>query len=279
MLTANQLLQYQIFGFTAMKAVFTLDELRTIDIEFNRGLARALDDTERRGIRRQLNWSNLGRETPFLASLLEDVRFLRSAEQIFGGEVVGRTCNSNSFDSDRTEWHPDTYNLARRGVKFAFYLQPLDGNTGALRFMPGSHKNPLHSEIKRITLKHSNEGVIDASGIEIDEMPAHIAASDRGDVIVFDSRVWHASWGGGTDRRMCSVNYFAVPTTPEEEASMLEIKEAEAALVEAFPLLVRPQHWLANPQNSQVRRRWIDFLERWGIIASETQDAARSALR
>lgn len=268
MLIESRLLQFEIFGFLVMKDVFTPDELGTINSEFEIGLAWAVEDTDRRGIRQQLNWSNLGRETPFLSSLLEDDRFLRSAEQIFGGDVVGRTCNSNSFDGDRTEWHPDAHDLARRAVKFAFYLQPLDGNSGALRLIPGSHKDPLHSDIKKITLKESNKGVIDKGGLEVDEMPAFVARSEPGDVVVFDSRIWHASWGGGINRRMCSINYFAVPTTPEEEASMQGIKKAEAGLVENFPLLERPQHWIANPENSPVRTRWIDFLKERGFIAS-----------
>ena len=268
MLDESQLLQFEVFGLFVMRAVFTPDELEVVNSEFDLGLAWARENTDRRGIREQLNWSNLGRETPFLASLLEDARFLRVAEQTLGLDVVGRNCNSNSFAGNRTEWHPDTANVARRGIKFAFYLQPLDGNSGALRLIPGSHKDPLHSDIERIDLKESNEGVIAEIGLDIDEMPACIAVSQPGDVVLFDSRVWHASWGGGKDRRMCSVNYFASPTTPEEEASMQEIKKAEKGLVETFPLLDRPQHWIANPNGSPVRKRWIDFLRDWGFIDS-----------
>lgn len=269
MLTETQLLHYKIFGFTIMNGVFSPDELQTIEIEFNRGLSRARGHTDRQGIRQQLNWTNLGSENTFLSLLLEDARFVRAAEQIFCGEVIGRNCNSNSFDSDRTEWHPDTYDLARRGIKFAFYLEPLDGNSGALRFIPGSQKNPLHSEIQQITLKESNRGIIDRGGVEIDQMPAYIAATQPGDVIAFDSRVWHASCGGSINRRMCSVNYFAVPVTPEEEESMHEIKAAEEHLVECFPLLARPQHWIANTDESPLREKWIRFLRKWGFIASD----------
>ena len=271
MLTESQLLQFEIFGFVVMRGVFTSDELGTINSEFDHGLVWARENTERRGIRQQLNWTNLGPDTPFLASLLEDARFLESAEKLFGGDVVGRTCNSNSFDGDRTEWHPDAYNLARRGIKFAFYLQPLDGNSGALRFIPGSHREPLHSDVKKISLKESNKGIINEVGLNIDEMPAYVAVSQPGDVVIFDSRAWHASWGGGVDRRMCSVNYFAIPTTPEEEASMQEIKKAEAGLVKAFPLLERPQHWISNPDGSPIRGRWIDFLKDWGFIVSNSE--------
>ncbi len=133
MLTENQLVQFEVFGFVVLRGVLTCDELRIIDSEFDIGLVRAIEAMDRHGIPKQLNWSNLGLDTPFLASLLEDPRFLEATEQLYGQDVVGYYANSNSFDSDRTEWHPDTFNLVRRGVKFAFYLQPLDEKTGALR--------------------------------------------------------------------------------------------------------------------------------------------------
>jgi hypothetical protein len=280
MLTQSQIIQFEVFGFVVLEGVFTSDELRTITSEFDLGLAWATANTERRGIRKQFNWSNLGPDTPFLASLLEDTRFLGSAEQLLGRDVIGRTCNSNSFDGDRTEWHPDADNPARRGLKFASYLQPLDEKTGALRLISGSHKEPLHSDIKRIAFKESNKGVVDEGGLDVDEMPAYVARSEPGDVVAFDSRIWHASWGGGVDRRMCSVNYFAAPKTPEEEASMDEIKAAEAGLVKSFPLIERPQHWIANPDGSPIRQRWIDFLRHWGFIAANggaTKLAAKAA--
>ena len=266
MLTESQRVQFEAFGFTLLRGLLTPDELRTAGAEFDVGLARARAETEQRGIRKQLNWSNLGPDTPFLGSLLEDARFLGSAERIYDQEVVGFYANANSFDSDRTEWHPDTSNLVRRGVKFAFYLQPLDEQTGALRFIPGSHKEPLHSDIRKIGLKESNKGIIDKEGLDIDEMPGYAARSQPGDVIAFDNRVWHASWGGGLDRRMCSVGYFAAPVTPEEEALMQELAGQEAGLVKAFPLVKRHPHWIANPDGSPIRQRWIDSLRHWGFV-------------
>ena len=153
-----------------------------------------------------------------------------------------------------------------RGVKFAFYLQPLDENNGALRFIPGSHKEPFHSDIRKIVLKESNGGVVDEEGLDVDEMPAYVARSRPGDVIAFDNRTWHASWGGGFDRRMCSLGYFAAPATYEEETSIQEMVEQEASLVDVFPLVKRHPYWISNPDGSPIRERWIGFLEHWGFI-------------
>ncbi len=263
--TANELARFETFGFVVLRGFLGREELAAFAAEFDLGLARARKEMSRKGGRRQLNWSNLGPDTPRLAGLLEDPRFVGAAEQLYGGGAVGHYANSNSFDGEQTEWHPDTADLRRRGVKFAFYLQPLDGNTGALRLVPGSHRDPLHSAIAALPLKQSIDGVANEEGLPTDEVPAFAARSEPGDVIAFDNRVWHASWGGGSDRRMCSVGYFAAPETPGEEASVRELVGQHAGLVDAFPLLRPHPEWLANPGGSPQRRRWLEVLRRWGF--------------
>jgi hypothetical protein len=164
-----------------------------------------------------------------------------------------------------TEWHPDTGHLSRRGIKFAFYLQPLDECSGALRLIPGSHKAPLHSDIRKISLRESNKGTIDAEGLAVEEMPAYVARSQPEDVIAFDNRIWHASWGGKPGRRMCSVGYFASPESPDEKEAIRQIAEDEAKLQQAFPLVRRPDSWAANEARCPVRAEWIAFLGSHGF--------------
>jgi ectoine hydroxylase-related dioxygenase (phytanoyl-CoA dioxygenase family) len=265
-LTDQQIRHFEVFGFIILRNLLTSEEIAAARKEHDEGLERARATTQSRGIRKQFNWTNLGPESPFLGSLLEDVRFLNRAEQLLDGEVIGQYANSNVFSSDRTEWHPDTRDLSRRGLKFAFYLEPLDQQTGALRFIPGSHKAPFHTDIGKISLKESNNGVIDPNGFEIDEMPSFIAKSEPGDVVAFDGRVWHASWGGRTNRRMCSVGYFAAPTSTEEEDCVRRIAEGEVGLVEAFPLIRRPDYWITNADGNPIRTKWITQLRIFGFL-------------
>ena len=234
MLKDHQITHFQTFGFIILHGFLTADEVIAADREFDTGLARAEALTKRHGIRKQLNWSNLGIDTPFLGSLLEDARFHTAAKQLLGGKAIGHYANGNLFDGDRTEWHPDTGHLSRRGIKFAFYLQPLDECSGALRLIPGSHKAPLHSDIRKISLRESNKGTIDAEGLAVEEMPAYVARSQPEDVIAFDNRIWHASWGGKPGRRMCSVGYFASPESPDEKEAIRQIAEDEAKRLAAM---------------------------------------------
>ena len=156
-----------------------------------------------------------------------------------------------------------------RGFKFAFYLQPVDENTGALRLIPGSHKEPLHSELQRITLKESAQGVVELSGLSVEDVPAYTARSQPGDVEAFDNHTWHASWGGSTDRRMCSLGYFFAPTTAEEEAAVREHAEQDGQIVQAFPQVRRNPNSIADAEGNSRRQRWIDALRKWGFIGTD----------
>lgn len=266
MLTDDQLTQFDVFGFLVLRGMLTSQEVERACTDFETGLASAQEGMDRSGIRGQLNWSNLRPETPFLASILEDQRFVSAAEQILGDDYVGSFSNANSFDGDRTEWHPDTVHPDWRGIKFAFYLQPLKPDSGALRFIPGSHKEPLLSEIKKVALRESNEGTINASGLNVDEVPSFVAESEPGDVVLFDNHTWHASYGGGKNRRMCSLGYFASPKNRWQEAAVKSMMESDAQLASKFPHLARHPQWLSNNAGNPIRAHWIDSLRKFGFV-------------
>ena len=266
MLSEGRLTEFETFGFIVLRGMLGADEIQTMISEFDIGLAAAERDMERAGVRGQLNWSNLRPETPFLASLLEDERFFGVARQIIGKGTVGYASNANSFDGDRTEWHPDVRDPHWRGIKFGCYLQPLDGNSGALRLVPGSHKAPLNSDLEKIVLKESFEGPEVGLGLGVEEVPAYIARSEPGDVVLFDNHTWHASYGGSKGRRLCTVQYFGSPSTPEEHAAVRTSAKAAAGLVERWPQLARHPDWAANKEGSPIRQKWVEALRRWGYI-------------
>jgi hypothetical protein len=75
-LSKEELVHYDIFGFILMKNMLDHKELKTIISEFEVGLAIADSQTERQSFRKQLNWWNMGPDTPYLASILEKTNFL-----------------------------------------------------------------------------------------------------------------------------------------------------------------------------------------------------------
>lgn len=117
-----------------------------------------------------------------------------------------------SLKTGDTPWHSDCVYMPRGWeaksttphLKVAFYLDPLTQDTGALRVIPGSH---LHGD--------AYAGVLDtaiyagALGVEAHAIPSVTLASQPGDLILFDHRLKHAAFGGGTRRRQFAINCIA----------------------------------------------------------------------
>ena len=140
MLTQEQINHFQTFGFLTFRQLFSQDELKTIHTEFEAAMTEAFRDDPFDGTRR--HWLiTMGPDTPFLASLLEDPRFCDTAEQLYGEDVFGIASDINRYVGD-TRWHPDTGSLHQYGVKFAYYLQPVDAESGALRLIPDRTSRP-----------------------------------------------------------------------------------------------------------------------------------------
>ena len=81
-------------------------------------------------------------------------------------------------------------------AKLTFYLDDVAPGKGCLSFIPGSHLWPLHYNDLEKKIK---ERVL---GYPMQEFPGRYdLPAGKGDVIVFHTRIWHSSWGGGANRR------------------------------------------------------------------------------
>jgi hypothetical protein len=120
-------------------------------------------------------------------SLRTTTQLASVASALLGGPVLpGRTKATRYLTG--TGWHRDS-EVALRTVGMLCYLDPLDGDAGALRVVPGSHLDASAAPV-----------ALDA-GVAVDTSP--------GDVIVFDEHLLHASTGGGTTRRQWRVDFVA----------------------------------------------------------------------
>ena len=268
MLTAEQVRFFHTFGFVVLRDVFTADELKTIRREFDYRAAVASSYEPFDGTKRH-NMTMMGDDTPFFASLLEDPRFADAAEQMFG-EIIPFNIDADRYTTDST-WHYDAGGYDGYGVKFAFYLQSVRADTGALRVIPGSHKREWADELyeyepigpkwtRAAASPEETQLAIDA----IDTIPAYACESDPGDVVAFDLRIYHASLGGSRDRHMCSLVYYPYPSTPEEfELITLNVKGRMTRRDNAGDPWNPPfvgGDWMANRQGSRRRKLWIDRL-------------------
>ena len=264
MLTEEQLRYFNVFGFVLLKSLLTTDELRIIQSEFDHRAEVVSSYEDFDGTKRQY-FNMMGKDTPFLSSLMEDPRFVGVAEQMFG-DVLGRGSDGNRYVKN-TFWHYDPGTPEAYGVKFAIYLQPMRADNGALRLIPGSHKNPWfvdldkHPPLRYAWVRQHYEKA--ESDEVISSVPGYVCETDPGDVVAFDDRIYHASVGGSNDRHQCDITYLRYPRTPRELAATISLakdymNERDNSADPWNPKRTAPDDWFANKGRSSMRQRWIE---------------------
>ena len=270
MLSEEQLRYFNKFGFVVLRDFFTRDEMRIMIDEFDVGIAHVNAHEPCDGSKFHC-FSMLGDDTPFGAALLEDDRFLSIARQSFGDDVVGFMHLAYRYEAGGTEWHANDGSITHSnefgfGPKFQWPLhEPVGADTGALRVIPGSHRPELHQQI----------ALVEATGLleQADQVPCHVCQADPGDVVFFDSRIYHGTWSppdGPGDRNVAAIMYFQGPRTPRDHVIMRETLTGYFKKTPGQPWDVVPhKQWLANKPRSAIRQRWIDSADRICSLTDE----------
>ena len=144
MLSDTEREKLKIFGFLVVKNVVTPQEIQIMRDEIDpRGKEAAryvrFESKEIGAGGRQLNV--FGASTPFLASVVEDDRLAGAAVKMFG-ELAWPSVGAHQFVGD-SGWHYDRGSFDARGSNFILYMEPVRGDSGTLRVVPGSHKQAL----------------------------------------------------------------------------------------------------------------------------------------
>ena len=269
MLSDIQLQHYKTFGFVILRNLFTPDEVATLRAEYEAELDRVYAHAPFTGENRY--WTMmLQPRTPLYASLLEDERFCSVAEQLYGDDVIGIGTDANRYVGD-TRWHADHRADPDQdcyGVKFAFYLDPVDATSGALRLIPGSHNRVFHDQIR---------DSLESLYVSVGDVPAYVCTSSPGDVVAFDMRCWHASHGGAAGRRMSTCVYYNNPRGEvQEAAARTRARQAQGTPTqygrEGQPVF--PEEWLANSGGSPKRQRWLNRMGELGYFELPAGSAA-----
>ena len=136
----------------------------------------------------------------------------------------------------------------------------MGADTGALRLIPGSHNRAFHEQVR---------DSLPALNLSVADVPAFVCASDPGDVVAFDMRCWHASHGGAAGRRMSTCVYYNNPKGEKEEAGARRRARGSLETTARFGRPGQPMYppeWLANPEASPRRRRWLRRMAEFGYF-------------
>lgn len=257
-LTEQQLNHFNTFGFLVFRQFFSLEEVRIISREVDTGLDAFLPDDAEHDRNNRHGDSLMDANTPFITSLIDDPRLADAAEQLLDTQVIPGATDANYFVGD-TGWHVDNPNFDYAGVRFISYLEPLEATTGALRVIPGSHREPFHSQISRDTQP--------VYGMGPDEIPAFVFNAKPGDVLAFNYWIWHAAFGGGDHRRMFGAVYYEDPQNPAAIAGVrANFKGSHKRHSERWygGHAMYPKYWrsLDNPRH----KRWVRRMAELGIL-------------
>ncbi len=131
---------------------------------------------------------------------------------VLGPDYEYAESDGNVYSCD-SEWHADIYGspLDLRHLKVAFYLDPLDADTGAVRVIPGTnHWNETYATSLRRSFQRFGE-IPEIYGVDGTSVPCTTLPSEPGDLLMWDFRTLHASYGGHARRRLFTLNFRQGP--------------------------------------------------------------------
>jgi ectoine hydroxylase-related dioxygenase (phytanoyl-CoA dioxygenase family) len=182
--------------------------------------------------------------TPVSLDLVD--KYAAFAAQLLGRAVLPGRAKGTWYQSD-TAWHRDsTHDIGSVGV--VAYLEPLDGATGALRVVPGSH-----ADRDRALPDGTTEG-------------GEALATTPGDVIIFDEHLIHGS-SGGAERRQWRVDFLIDPLDQQEYSAAaawfdqsIPDERHDPAYTDHYPSY--GPYWQARNENWTERLRELGVFDR-----------------
>lgn len=288
MLSTEQVAHFNTFGFIVLPHLLSSTEVSEIQEEFDEVMLEERQGESFRGVKRQAVMA-FAELRPKLLSLIDDNRIYEPIEQLLGPDFLWWGSDGNLYVGD-TAWHPDATNpeLGHSRIKVAMYLDNVTKDTGCIRFIPGSHRIPLHTDLHPLRMWRTIQVIAEGRtgeaslkpfldqgldpnkpvfGIDQADLPGYSIESNPGDVIMFEQHIFHGSWGGHTGRRMFTLNYFANPTTEDQIAVIKDMHHQTMGTMQALSFRQRDQaHENTFLQNNRPRiKRMVSKLQEFGL--------------
>ena len=268
-LTEQEVKFFRTFGFIILRQHFTPDEMGTINDEFKRvfqakhGGLELDSSRQNRAARREVHF--LDDSTPFLTGLPENPKFFGIAAQLYGEDLIGHAATGLLYDGN-TPWHPDSHypnNGDRWGIKFGIYTEAIDGESGALRVIPGSQRQPFYSEVL------NTPEIRDPAKVR--DFPNFICESEPGDVVAFNLIIWHASHGGKRARPNIQAHYYGYPRSAEHVEDVRDQYDSNRrnAVRYALKLNEEPDYY-PMPRRSE----WLERMREFGFFDKDNDTYA-----
>jgi ectoine hydroxylase-related dioxygenase (phytanoyl-CoA dioxygenase family) len=154
----------------------------------------------------------------------------------------------------------------------AFYLDPVTRDSGCLRVIPGSHKlHDKYADAVQDVFVSSRENMTEEQfGISGSEVPAMALETVPGDLLMFNHRIKHSSWGGSDRRRMFTMNFQQRFREEDLDELREDVGQRARFWVEQpyGELLVRT----ASPQRMAHLEQWLANADHLPALAAKARE-------
>jgi Phytanoyl-CoA dioxygenase (PhyH) len=208
MLSHQQILHFRTFGFVTLRGVLSQAEAAALSDEVTAALTGAFGEVPTEpndlgGISGDYLPLAVDR-APFSQALIaDDPRTFLSSAELLGSPTVAPAGIASCFTGDST-WHtrlgPDI-----AGVTFWADLEPRTPQTGALRFIPGSHLPEFERQLWAYRRAEPA-----SQGFEDWDWPHVVVETEPGDMVAFHGHLMNCA-RGGTPRLTWTIDYLPWP--------------------------------------------------------------------
>ena len=214
MLSDEQKMHFEVFGFLVLRQLFDAEEAATIRREAYEVFLEQRDGLPFDGLERQ-TVKNVCAMRPFMDSVVDDDRIHGIACDLLGEDYILDGSEGHTFAEDSKMHGGDDRFCILRNIKIAFYLEPLTADSGCLRIIPGSHMPPFVDMLKPLKKQYFDQSY-HPFGVSGPELPSCAIETEPGDALVFPEEIFHGAFNGAVGRTQLAVNFAANPVSEKQ---------------------------------------------------------------
>ena len=227
MLSGSQIAHFHTFGFLVVRQAFVPGEVEELVNEAADLCAQKLG--RHIGEEEWLWAPGFVEESPVLMKLVEDDRIYLAMKDLLGDELIWIGSEVMwGIDPKLADhsWHFDGFKTSKHldypRTKVMLYLDPQKKDTGALRVIPGSHRDPFHQALMPLQDAHI-DGDDRCFGVEGPRIPSCAIETEPGDIVFFNQWLYHAVYGKAGKRRVIVFKFGPGPKTETHLAMLRDV--------------------------------------------------------
>ena len=224
MISADQKVHWEVFGFLVLRQLFDSDEVKlirssAIEVVNQEGGGNSFTSAPGFGTGAFME------RHPMLANLVDDDRIYDMPKTLLGPDLVlqynGGLSGGEILRGMVVLGSNVSPDPPYKTAKIVMYFDSLKKGTGCLRVIPGSHRRP-YADFLLPLMSEDGDLKHEAFGLRGQDVPCVAIESEPGDLIVFAESTFHSSFGSNKGRLQIYTEYLANPTTEEQIAYVRE---------------------------------------------------------